>query len=156
MIQQQNFGTSLFATPAHILRETGALGMFRGLYMACGREGLFAAGMLGISPSIKRYAIDAHGYDTETAKVIAAVTSGVIVANISHPLDTIKTCQQGDIMRKQYGSVVHTARTLFAEGGIGRFYGGWRWRTGRTCFEAYIFDSVKTMLSPILYPHHFK
>jgi hypothetical protein len=48
MIQQQRFGTSLLATPVKVMAETGSpFGLFRGLWMSCGREGVFTAGMLG-------------------------------------------------------------------------------------------------------------
>ena len=36
-----------------------------------------------------------------------ALGGGVIVASLSHPMDTIKTCQQGDVTQKTYRGVVH-------------------------------------------------
>lgn len=57
MIQQQRFGTSLISTPAKVIKEASGspLGLFRGLPMTMGREGVFTAGMLGLGPSLKRY-----------------------------------------------------------------------------------------------------
>lgn len=55
MIQQQRFGTGLLATPAAIVSETGVMGMFRGFWMSCGREGIFAAGYMGLGPSAGNY-----------------------------------------------------------------------------------------------------
>jgi hypothetical protein len=40
-------------------------------------------------------------------------TAGIIAGTLSHPLDTIKTCMQGDTARKTYGSVMETAAVLF-------------------------------------------
>lgn len=156
MVQQQRYGTSLFGTPAKIVAETGVLGLFRGLYMSCGREGVFSAGMLGLAPTIKRYAIEHWGYSDQQGAITGAIGGGVFCATLSHPMDTIKTCQQGDILGKQYGSVIHTARVLLTEAGITRFFSGWGWRTGRIILEAYLFDFTKTKLSPIFFPHHFQ
>jgi hypothetical protein len=58
MIQQQRFGTSLGGTIAKIVAETGVLGMFRGLLMSCGREGLFSAGMVNTHENMKTYIFD--------------------------------------------------------------------------------------------------
>jgi hypothetical protein len=41
IIQQQNFGTSLFSTPQKVIHLTGLKGMSRGLVMCCTRESLF-------------------------------------------------------------------------------------------------------------------
>ena len=51
MIQQQKYGKTLLQTPAKIAAEYGSwTGLFRGLSMSCGREGVFTAGMLGVGP----------------------------------------------------------------------------------------------------------
>ena len=46
------------------------------------------------------------GYDVGKAKFGGAVSSGVISATLSHPMDTVKTCMQGDIQRKTYGGCI--------------------------------------------------
>ena len=39
---------------------------------------------------------------------------------------------QGDIEQKTYGTLTETASTLYhKEGGVGRFFRGWSWRTTR-------------------------
>lgn len=50
MIQQQRHGGTLIATPGVIMSKNGPFGLFRGLLMSCGREGVFTAGYLGIGP----------------------------------------------------------------------------------------------------------
>jgi len=54
MVQQQKFGIRLLATPGKIIAAQGGspLGMFRGLLMSCGREGVFTCGYLGIGPAM--------------------------------------------------------------------------------------------------------
>eukprot|EP00617_Octactis_speculum_P026714 CAMPEP_0185770968 /NCGR_PEP_ID=MMETSP1174-20130828/62352_1 /TAXON_ID=35687 /ORGANISM="Dictyocha speculum, Strain CCMP1381" /LENGTH=273 /DNA_ID=CAMNT_0028456635 /DNA_START=39 /DNA_END=860 /DNA_ORIENTATION=- len=155
MIQQQRFGTSLIATPAKIIGQSGVTGIFRGLAMSCGREGVFTAGMLGLGPTLKRMASES-GYSTYTSSIMGAIGGGVVVASISHPMDTIKTCQQGDVTGKVYGGVIPTARTLLAQAGYKRFFSGWAWRTSRMVLQTFLFDFTKTNLSPILFPHAFK
>ena len=107
MIQQQRYGTSLFSTPGKIIGDAGVGALFgRGLMMSCGREGVFTAGMLGLGPTLRRSAEDA-GYSKPQAAMAGALGGGVIAASLSHPMDTIKTCQQGDVTQKTYRGVVH-------------------------------------------------
>ena len=75
-------------------------------FHAGGREGVFTAGMLGLGPTLRRSAEDA-GYSKPQAAMAGALGGGVIVASLSHPMDTIKTCQQGDVTQKTYRGVVH-------------------------------------------------
>jgi solute carrier family 25 citrate transporter 1 len=62
--------------------------------MAMGREALFTAGYLGLVPSLSRYAREAHGCGEEASRVMGAVGGGILVGTLSHPFDTVKTCQQ--------------------------------------------------------------
>lgn len=158
MIQQQRFGTSLLSTPSKIVAEAGVGGLFgRGLAMSCGREGVFTAGMLGLGPTIRRYASEKLGYGQGTSAMMGAIGGGVTVASLSHPMDTIKTCQQGDILGQTYGSVAQSFKTLLSQdGGAKRFFSGWSWRTGRMVLQCFLFDACKTNLSPIFFPHHFQ
>ncbi len=115
MIQQQRFGGSALATPLRILRERGlAGGLMRGLTTACGREGLYTAGYLGLAPTLATYLGEEHGLAPTQAALLGAIPAGLVAATLSHPLDTIKTCMQGDLERKTFGSFSQTARTLYA------------------------------------------
>ena len=40
---------------------------------------------------------------------------GVVAASLSHPMDTIKTCMQGDIAKTTYTSLTGTAQTILKE-----------------------------------------
>ena len=156
MIQQQRYGTSLFSTPSKIIGDAGIGALFgRGLAMSCGREGVFTAGMLGLGPTLRRQAEEA-GYSKPQAAMAGALGGGVIVASLSHPMDTIKTCQQGDVTQKTYRGVVHAAQTLLKESGPRAFFRGWAWRTGRMVFQCFLFDACKNHLSPVFFPHHFR
>jgi hypothetical protein len=69
--------------------------------MAMCREALFTAGYLGLVPSLSRYARESHGLGDEASRVVGAIGGGVIVGTLSHPFDTIKTCQQVTCARAQ-------------------------------------------------------
>jgi solute carrier family 25 (mitochondrial carnitine/acylcarnitine transporter), member 20/29 len=153
MIQQQRFGGGILATPPKIMADHGgARALFRSVSMACGREGLFAAGYLGIGPVLSRRLVEDHGLADGTADVAGAVGAGVIAASLSHPMDTIKTCMQGDLGGARYGGVGATGRTLMAESGVGAFFRGWSWRTGRMICAVFIMGQCKKQLTPILFP----
>lgn len=51
---------------------------------------------------------------------------------------------QGDVAQKTYGSALHTAKALMAEGGVPRFFLGIPWRTSRMVLEMFMLDKVKT------------
>merc|ERR1712070_1025218 len=131
------------------------MGIMRGFWMSCGREGMFTAGYLGIGPVIVGELQNTYQQSESTAKMCGAIASGIIAASVSHPLDTIKTCMQGDIAKTSYGSVSHTASELYAEGGPSRFFRGYAWRTGRMICAMFIMNECKLRLSPIFFPHHF-
>ena len=155
VIQQQRFGGTLLGTPTRIANAAGGSTLFRGLLTSMGREGCFTAGYLGIGPALTDKLQKDHGLSSGMAKVGGAVAGGVIAATLSHPLDTIKTCMQGDIEKESYTSLSGTASKLFAEGGAGRFFTGWGWRTGRMICAVFIMGQCKEILSPLFFPHHF-
>ena len=128
MIQQQRFGGSMLEAAGRVVRERGALTLFRGLETSCGREGLFTAGYLGMGPVFAEQLVNSYGMSQGTANFAGAAGAGVIAASLSHPLDTIKTCMQGDIERATYTDFVGTTRTLLSQEGIGRFFNGWAFR----------------------------
>jgi len=156
MIQQQRFGGSLLGTPSRIMTGFGPMQMFRGLTTACGREGIFAAGYLGLGPALGSFFAESQGMTETSAKVMAAVTAGVAAATLSHPIDTVKTCMQGDLERKVYQTVTKTASTLYQEGGIRRLFRGWGWRTGRTVLSTFLLNEFRIHIATVLFPRHFR
>jgi len=154
MIQQQRFGGSLASVPSKVVSQLGPQGLFRGLLCSSGREALYTAGYLGIGPSIKG-ALQERGYDDKTALAGGAIIGGVIAATLSHPLDTIKTCMQGDLKGEKYGSLSSTARTIFQEGGHKQFFRGFGWRTTRMILSIAIIGEIKDRVAPSLFPKSF-
>jgi hypothetical protein len=154
LIQQQNFGGSLPACLSKIFRSHGFAGLSRGMMGSMGREGLWCCGYMGLGPVFQRY-FSETGWNEHSALMLGSILSGVIVATLSHPMDTIKTCMQGDIERNKYTTVMGTSKTLASEG-FQRFFWGWGWRTGRAIFGVLLLSSCKDRLTQVLAPHHFK
>ncbi|KAL3925621.1 MAG: hypothetical protein SGPRY_003605 [Prymnesium sp.] len=102
MIQQQRFGASLVGATGRIVSEYGPATLFRGLSTACGREGLFTAGYLGMGPVFGEKLQKDFGVSKATGDFLGASGAGMIAATLSHPLDTAKTCMQGDVEQKTY------------------------------------------------------
>ena len=155
MIQQQRFGGSLLATPARLVSAFGPTAMGRGLFMSCGREAVYTAGVLGTCPVFTAQ-LEERGWSNSSAKVAGAIGAGVLSASLSHPMDTIKTCVQGDMERKTYTTNMGTFKTLMSEAGFQRFFSGWSFRTGRMILAIGIMNECKLQLSPLLFPHHFE
>lgn len=156
MIQQQRFGATLVDAASRIVRERGVLSLFRGLETSCGREGLFTAGYLGMGPVFADMMQRNYGVSAGTANFAGAAGAGVIAATLSHPLDTIKTCMQGDIERATYSDFVGTARTLLQQEGLGRFFNGWTFRTTRMICAIWLIGQCKNIFGPLLYPRAVK
>lgn len=156
LIQQQRFGGSVLGTPFRLVSEVGALSLFRGLIPSCGREGLFAAGYIGLGPAFAASLRDSAKMDPVQSKMLGAIGAGVICATLSHPLDTMKTCMQGDVEQKTYKGFTHTMNELMKEGGTARFFSGWAWRTGRMILAVGIMSECKERLGPLFFPSKYK
>jgi len=156
MIQQQRKGTSLVEATRRIVSERGPLTLFRGLETSCGREGLFTAGYLGMGPVFAEALRKNYDMSTATSNFAGAAGAGMIAATLSHPLDTIKTCMQGDVERATYSDFMGTARTLLQQEGIGRFFNGWAFRTSRMICAIWLIGQCKNVFAPLLFPAALK
>ena len=156
MIQQQVHGGSTLATIQRTVRNHGSpLGMMRGFWPSAGRESFFAAGYLGVSPWLQVTLRDV-GVSDQAGAVIGALASGVLSAALTHPLDTIKSCMQGDTEGVKYGTVMQTARALYAEEqSLKPFFRGYGVRASMICLCFWIFNEAKLQLGPLIYPGRF-
>jgi len=152
MIQQQRFGGGMLAAASRIVSEQGFLTLFRGLETSCGREGLFAAGYLGIGPVFADMLRSKYDMGA-SADFAGAAGAGMIAATCSHPLDTIKTCMQGDVERATYTNFIGTYHTLMAQGGVGAFFKGWGFRTTRMICAIWLIGKVRDVVGGTLFPH---
>ena len=71
----------------------------------------------------------------------------------SHPFDVIKTCMQGDLMKRKYSTLFKTSYVLYNcnhHGGIHRFFSGCFWRTVNVTATVYIANECRVRLSPYI------
>ena len=157
LIQQQRFGGTFIGTPARIVSTYGPSGIMRGFIPSTGREALFTVGCLGLVPVAKRKLHEDAGLSSSVASVVASVGAGLTCAAFSHPLDTLKTCMQGDLERKTYGTMTQTARALYAEsgGGFGAFFRGYGWRSTNIILDFMILNALMETLAPVMYAERF-
>ena len=153
MIQQQRFGGSILGTPTGILRNFGGAGLLRGLTMTLGRESLFTMAMLGVTPQIQRKLVDSSGMDKQVALAAGALTGAFFSATVTHPMDTIKTCLQGDLERTKYGGVLDTGKSLAAEYGVVQgLFKGLSFRISLIATTFFLINNFKQAIGPVLYP----
>jgi hypothetical protein len=156
MIQQQGKGLSTMATAASIANPAN---IARGFTGAGIREALWCCGYLSIPPIVRNYLMEAYPttFDSkEKARIPAALLGGLFACYLSHPVDTIKTCMQGDIERKTYDTFTKSAAKIYADSGIVGFYRGAAFRYGRMVCAVFIMDSMKDAISKMLYPSAFE
>uniref|UniRef100_A0A7S0ZWP4 Mitochondrial carrier protein n=1 Tax=Noctiluca scintillans TaxID=2966 RepID=A0A7S0ZWP4_NOCSC len=153
MIQQQRFGGSLWGTPARLVRERGLSVLLRGGLCTVGRESIYAAGYLGIVPVTQKLFTDTYGLSPHLGSFVGATVGGLACAALSQPLDTAKTCMQGDVERKKYTNAFQTLKTLHVEyGSVKALYRGYWWRGANIVVEFILLDWLSKRLAPIMYP----
>ncbi|GAB5372880.1 hypothetical protein AAMO2058_001702200 [Amorphochlora amoebiformis] len=155
MIQQQRKGTGLFTTIWSLMN----LNITRGFVGAAVREGLWTVGYLSIPPQVRNFMRtkmpDTFNSD-DKARVPAALTGALFACYLTHPFDTIKTCMQGDIERKTYGTFTDTTKKIYTNSGILGFYKGTAFRYGRMVCAVFMLDKLRMALGPIMFPHAYK
>jgi len=155
MIQQQRFGGTLMGTPGRMMSSQGASILLRGLTTSAGREGIFTMGYLGVAPVVQRTLTKDYGVSTYAAGFGGAIIAGVFASAITHPLDTIKTCMQGDIEGAKFTNVRGTYSTILAEGGPTALFKGWNWRVSRMICAMFIINEAKVALAPVVFSSRF-
>lgn len=155
MIQQQRKGGNTLETMKSIASPNTVM---RGFAGAAVREGLWTCGYLSIPPIVRRNLMEMYPetFDTEAkARVPASLLGGLFACYLTQPADTVKTCMQGDIERKTFGSFTETAKVLYKESGIPGFYRGATFRYGRMVCAVFMMDTLQAMIGPMLYPAKF-
>ena len=159
MIQQQRFGKNIIQTPSGIIRETGILGMCRGMIPAITREGIFTCGYLGMTPLLEQKISKNEAFASIPRPIVqfgCSMTAGLVASGLSHPADTIKTCMQGDIQQKTYTRAISGLRLIINRDGIQGLYRGFFWRYLRMGMTFFIFNLTMGPVSHTLFPDAFK
>ena len=89
---------------------------------------------------------------TDMARIPAALLGALFACHLTHPFDTVKTCMQGDIERKTYGTFLQTARTIWNQHGLGGFYQGSTFRNARQVRAVFIMELMQEKVGMLLYP----
>jgi len=155
MIQQQRKGGGTVETIKSIATPKNVL---RGFAGAAVREGLWTCGYLSIPPIVRRNLREnfPDKFDSDAkARIPAALLGGLFACYLTQPFDTVKTCMQGDIERKTYGTFTQTAKKI-GEEGVTAFYRGATFRYGRMVCAVFMMDTLQSMVGPMLYPNAFK
>jgi solute carrier family 25 (mitochondrial carnitine/acylcarnitine transporter), member 20/29 len=152
MVQQQNKGGSIVTLVPEIINKFGITALFRGMTTTVAREGLFTMSMLGVTPGIQAELVARFQLNDNVALAAGAVCGSLFATTISHPIDTIKTCMQGDIERVKYNNVLQTRDTLIKEHGVARgLFKGMHWRFAQISVGFFFLNKFKTLLAPIVF-----
>ena len=153
MIQQQRHGGQLWKVPVAIVQEHGVShGIMRGFWTTFFRDGIYVAGLLGVTPVVQDFLMD-RGWGISTAGFNASLISGVFAGILTCPLDVVKTCMAGDVKQATYKGITHTANTLVKEGGLVRLFAGVTWRTINITGTVYLANECRVRLAPHMFPH---
>jgi Mitochondrial carrier protein len=156
MVQQQRKGGSTMATIQSIATPSN---IGRGFTGAAIREALWTCGYLSIPPLVRNYLMETYPktFDTnDKARIPAALLGGLFACYLSHPVDTIKTCMQGDIERATYSTFTKTASKIYSDSGFRGFYRGATFRYGRMVCAVFIMDAMKDFMSKLMFPSAFE
>ena len=86
-------------------------------------------GYVGVAPSIKQELVSRFNLNGNLGLVVGALSGSVFACVITHPMDTIKTCMQGDVAKKKYKGIVQTGQLLTQEYGVAQgLFKGLMWR----------------------------
>jgi hypothetical protein len=114
-----------------------------------GRESLFTMAMLGLCPVLQREFMDRYSMPEQSALAGGALCASLFSATLTHPLDTIKTCMQGDVAQQKYTSMRGTAASLVAENGIAQgLFKGLGFRIGLISTSFFLVNQWKQILTP--------
>eukprot|EP00040_Diaphanoeca_grandis_P025699 m.142790 g.142790 ORF g.142790 m.142790 type:complete len:277 (-) comp30271_c1_seq1:76-906(-) len=152
MVQQQNNGGTIIGTAQRVVKASGLTGALRGMTMTCGREGVYTMAMLGLCPVLTKELQERFQVGEAVALAGGSIATAVVAATASHPMDTIKTCMQGDILREKYGNIVQTGQALVAEHGLAKgLFAGLTWRIALITSTFFLVNGAKTRLAPVMF-----
>ena len=145
-IQQQQMGMSLASCASRIMQDYGPLGFVRGVGAMAVREGIFTLGMFGLTPifsealqkNVKRLKSN-----TVLANLLGSLGAGITAALLTHPMDTIKTRIQNDMMGVTYKNILNTLNLLLESKGWGALYIGSIPRTLMICVAFFIVNMLR-------------
>ena len=109
---------------------------------------LYVGGMLGVTPLAQARLEERSGASAAVCSLWASAIGGIVGGVLSHPFDVVKTCMQGDLERRSFGTVPQALRKLLAEGGPSRLFHGVTWRTVNITATVWIANECCMRLPP--------
>jgi len=147
MIQQQRFGGSMAQTYSRLAAR--GFGTFtRGMITSTLREAVFTVGYIAVAPIAERAC---QKNNIPGAVLMGSVVSGIITGALTQPIDTVKTCMQGDVERATYTNIRQTSQNIIAQNGLKSLWTGFFWRTGGMTVTVFVFNKARQILAPPLY-----
>eukprot|EP00038_Savillea_parva_P003560 m.127398 g.127398 ORF g.127398 m.127398 type:complete len:287 (+) comp11210_c2_seq2:89-949(+) len=157
MVQQQNNGRSIPGALGHLVKTHGLFALTRGMIPTLGRESLYTMAMLAMAPLVQSELHTRYGMDQNLALGAGALLSSTFAATLSHPMDTIKTCMQGDVERATYPGVTGTAKVLANKYGVAQgLFKGLHLRIGLIATTFFLVNKAKTIIAPIVFKEKCK
>ena len=91
----------------------------------------------------------------KNAALAAGSLTGALLAGVAtHPLDTIKSCMQGDLGREKYDGILQTGKSLANEYGVVQgLFKGLFWRVALISTTFFLVNTFKQQTMPLLFPH---
>jgi len=146
VIQQQKLGLGAGGTVSHLVSTYGPLSLWRGFMSTVVREAIYTAGYLGLTPIAKDFLQKSHPVFEKselTASIVGSCIGGTVAAVLTHPVDTAKTCVQGDMSAATYKSARQAMGLVYEKGGVGALYSGGLARTARLCGAFFIINNIR-------------
>ena len=153
MIQQQRFGGSIISAPMNVMKKFGAMTLTRGVTCTMGRESLFTMSMLSVTPLIQEALVEKFSMDSDLGLAAGALSGSFFAAVATHPMDTIKTCMQGDCEQALYTNIRGTATVLLKERGVPGLFKGLQWRIALIATTFFLVNKFKSIIIPVVFPH---
>lgn len=152
MIQQQVRNKPLIDTAKETVTRFGLTsGVYRGFVAAVARDSIYVGGMLGVTPIIQNVLMEEHEMGISSSGFVASMVGGIAAAVLTCPADVVNTCMKGDLAGTTYGTLTQTLKTLWADGGLKRYFSGVHWRCANITGTILIVNEVSVTSSLLIH-----
>merc|ERR1712203_134899 len=112
--------------------------------------------MGGILPAVGK-GIENLGVSPSIGSFLGATSAGLLCGALTQPLDTVKTCMQGDIQKSKYTTFTGTCKQLYKEqGSIRALYRGYWWRSSNIVLDFILLNYFMELFAPVMFKHRFE
>lgn len=156
-VQQQLMKCSAPTTMKAIAQTGGLASFYRAFWLVAAREGLWTPAYYTISPFLAQKLED-KGYNRKAGTLVGGSLTGILVAALTQPFDTIETVLQTDYKKAELKGVRDAVRAICSEidekskkpGGVRKLWKGLEPRAARAAiaipFLAYMTEFLKNQM----------